>query len=572
MAMDPKRRARIVDAAAELFATNGVVNVGRHDIARAAGVTMRSVNAVGEHRVDLLREAVELLPDGPLAEALREHAGNAVHAGAMSTLLSAAHEVLGDPSAAWDPVELQALIVSPYDDALRGLMGARVERRWVAARELLRQLEIVGDQAGEEAAVLHLLAVGVGIAALAPVVPKAHDTNAWTALSARIIESLSEYQPEVDADPGMSHHLETRVWRARLTLPTGAGAIAHLTRVLSMMDVSPVTMTTAPVGKEGRESLVDLILRSSDHMTRAMVADALRTVGRDVVVGRGEADDGEDVAARVLELSTRLLAHPELAPRAAAELLLADSWEVVDASEGDDSSPQAVRLQWTVDEHVVVRRSSAPFTAGEYARASALLGLMDAVTVARGTKSFGWRDTLADGTEIVTRLARPEDTADVESLHSRCSTDSLFQRYFTPKNTWREENLRRISGGHRGITLIVEAHDSDVIAIGNAFPLTPDESQDLHVVAQGEIALLVDDAWHGRGIGRLLLRHLAESAPRLGFDYLVAFVLEDNGAMRSLLDPDVWQARPAPDLGASALAFYAPVSSINEVREPSSLE
>ncbi|MDA2988552.1 MAG: GNAT family N-acetyltransferase [Actinomycetota bacterium] len=556
-----RSRERIIAAAAELFAQFGVVNVSRHDIAKAADVNLRSVSAVGEHRSDLLREVVERLPETPVADALRKQAEDPTTS-AMTTLLSAAQQALGDPTNAWEARELQALTAAPYDEPLRALVGSRVERRWAAVREVLRQLRITtGSTADEEAAVLHVLAVGVGLAVLSPLIPRAHNTRAWTALTARIIEALAA-DGDLEVVPP---HASARVWRARVSVANSPSAIAHLTRMLSLLDVSVMSLTATVIGDDRDRALVDLILTSSDTITRTLIIDALRSVGTDVVVGRGEGSDTEDVAARVLELSTRLLAHPEYAPQAAADLLLADSWEVVDASVGEDSSAHTARLQWTVDQHVIVRRSAAPFTAGEYARASALLELLDAVTVARGTRGFGWRDSLRDGTEIVTRLARPEDTAAVEALHSRCSQESLLHRYFTPKNSWREENLRRISGGHRGMTLVVTESDAsrteDVIAIGNAFPLGPNDP------SVGEIALLVEDSWHGKGIGRLLLAHLMEAAPRLGFAEVVAYVLGGNDAMSALLatpdstPPGKWTSETANDLSSGSRAYRLQLST-----------
>lgn len=555
-----QRRERIIAAAADLFAQFGVVNVSRHDIAKAADVNLRSVAAVGEHRSDLLREVVERLPEAPVADAMRKQAEDPTTS-AMAALLSAAQQALGDPTNAWDARELQALTAAPYDEPLRALVGARVERRWAAVREVLRQLQITaGSTTDEEAAVLHVLAVGVGLAVLTPIIPRAHNTRAWTALTARIIEALA-----ADGDSEvLPPHASARVWRARVSVANSPSAIAHLTRILSLLDVSVMSLTATVIGDDRDRSLVDLILTSSDTITRTLIIDALRSVGTDVVVGRGEGSDTEDVAARVLELSTRLLAHPDYAPQAAADLLLADSWEVVDASVGEDSSAHTARLQWSVDQHVIVRRFAAPFTAGEYARASALLELLDAVTVARGTTGFGWRDSLAEGTEIITRLARPEDTAAVEALHGRCSQESLLHRYFTPKNTWREENLRRISGGHRGMTLVVTEGDAsngeNVVAIGNAFPLGP------HDLTVGEIALLVEDSWHGKGIGRLLLAHLLEAAPRLGFTEVVAYVLGGNDAMSALLPtPDStptgkWVSEPANDLSSGSRAYRLDLS------------
>ena len=556
-----QRRERIIAAAAELFAQFGVVNVSRHDIAKAADVNLRSVIAVGEHRSDLLREVVERLPEAPVADAMRKQAEDPTIS-AMATLLSAAQQALGDPTNAWEARELQALTAAPYDEPLRALVGSRVEQRWAAVREVLRQLRITtGSTADEEAAVLHVLAVGVGLAVLSPIIPRAHNTRAWTALTARIIEALAA-DGDLEVVPP---HASARVWRARVSVANSPSAIAHLTRMLSLLDVSVMSLTSTVIGDDRDRALVDLILTSSDTITRTLIIDALRSVGTDVVVGRGEGSDTEDVAARVLELSTRLLAHPDYAPQAAADLLLADSWEVVDASVGEDSSAHTARLQWTVDQHVIVRRSAAPFTAGEYARASALLELLDAVTVARGTPGFGWRDSLRDGTEIVTRLARPEDTAAVEALHSRCSQESLLHRYFTPKNSWREENLRRISGGHRGMTLVVTESDAsraeNVIAIGNAFPLGPDDP------SVGEIALLVEDSWHGKGIGRLLLAHLMEAAPRLGFAEVVAYVLGGNDAMSALLatpestPPGKWTSETANDLSSGSRAYRLQLST-----------
>src|SRR5210317_933231 len=106
--MDAARRERIVAAAAELFAEHGAINTSRHDIANGADVSLRSVNAVGEHRVDLLREVLERLPEPPVAESMRRQADDP-DSPAMATLLEAARDVLGDPTRAWDSRELQAM-------------------------------------------------------------------------------------------------------------------------------------------------------------------------------------------------------------------------------------------------------------------------------------------------------------------------------------------------------------------------------------------------------------------------------------------------------------------------------
>ncbi|MDI1289867.1 MAG: hypothetical protein PSX37_07975, partial [bacterium] len=70
MAVDPDKRDRVVEAAAEVFAERGAIGAGRRDVARRADLPLRTVSAVGRHRVDLLRLALDGLPFPPVAENL----------------------------------------------------------------------------------------------------------------------------------------------------------------------------------------------------------------------------------------------------------------------------------------------------------------------------------------------------------------------------------------------------------------------------------------------------------------------------------------------------------------------
>jgi RimJ/RimL family protein N-acetyltransferase len=180
--------------------------------------------------------------------------------------------------------------------------------------------------------------------------------------------------------------------------------------------------------------------------------------------------------------------------------------------------------------------------------------LVAALSEARGeVDGFGWRENLADGRAVSIRLARPQDTEGVERMHERCSPTSRYQRYFTPMNEWREDNLRRISGGHRGATLVVTDVREQVIALGNVFPIGPDEAD------VAEIALLVQDDWHGAGVGLLLTERLIDVARRMGFSQLMAYVLADNRAMRGLLTATghEWEPRADHDLGSSVVCLVA---------------
>jgi RimJ/RimL family protein N-acetyltransferase len=120
-------------------------------------------------------------------------------------------------------------------------------------------------------------------------------------------------------------------------------------------------------------------------------------------------------------------------------------------------------------------------------------------------------------------------------------------------NEWRQDNLRRISGGHRGATLVVTSDDEEVIALGNVFPAGPQEDD------RAEIAVIVEDDWHGRGVGRLLMTRLVDVARRMGFRELVAYVLADNAPMFALLAATglSWQPGIDHDLGSTVVALTA---------------
>ena len=545
--VDPQERERILAAAAEVFSDRSIARGGKAAVARQAHVDTSEVTAVGTHRVDLLRQVVASLPFPPVAERLALQATAPVEP-AIQALLHAARDVLGDPATAWDPLELQALAVAPYDDELKAVVQDRLSRRWDAAIELVRQLHgpaAEGTAVDDDAATLHLIAVGLGLALLSPLSKQWSDVRSWTALTARLLEAVSA----VDMDTVPIG--DERTWRARVAVPASPSVMARMARVMSMIGVNVDMLFTEPVS-DGRQ-IVHLILKSSPEVDRATVYQALSSVGEDTIVARGVSDDTNDIATRVLQLSARLAADPSLAPRGAADLVLADAWEVLPASQGRDASPLVMRLQWTLDHHVVLYRMKAPFTSYEQHRASALLNLVAALAEARGDEQFGWREILPDGETVIVRLARPEDASGVERMHERSSEASRYERYFMPMTEWREDNLRRISGEHRGGTLVVTDLADEIIALGNVFPSGPDET------ASAEIALIVEDAWQGRGIGRRLLAHLIDVARRLGFTRLVAYVLAENRGMRGLLESSDlgWRTTSDHDFGSTVACYVA---------------
>jgi RimJ/RimL family protein N-acetyltransferase len=248
-------------------------------------------------------------------------------------------------------------------------------------------------------------------------------------------------------------------------------------------------------------------------------------------VTEGSLDDGLDLPTRIMDGATELVTNPGFAPQAAAMLVEADHFEVSDAVEGQDDAADILRLQWTADQHVVLQRDWAPFARAEKSRASALLRLAAAISSVTGdTEALGWVEPIKGGGTVWIRLAHPGDADAVAAMHERCSEQSRVHRYFTEVGEWRDINLRRITGGHRGATLVVMSEEGDIIGLGNVFPNSPDDGH------TAEIAMIVEDAYQGRGVGTRLQRRMLALAQRLGFTEVVATVLAENSGMLHVLE------------------------------------
>lgn len=513
---------------------------------------------LAERLAERLVPVVQGLPFPPVAEAFQHQAAQADEP-PVELILSAAREILTTPAAAWSEEELWSLALADRDVDLQAAVRQRIGQRWTAVVEVMRQLRGTGHvdpTVDDSAAALHALAVGLGLSMLTRTGGTSVEPRAWEALAARLIDALAAANPLVMPMPGPA-----RTWRGRVTIPGQPTALARLLRVLALLDVRVISLFTLAQGAD--EQLVEMIMRAPDSVQRATIAQALDSVGTPAtqgtasgaIVARGMPADTQDIATRVLLRCATLVLDPDAAPQAAADLVLADSWEVTDAAVGADDSTTVLRLQWTLERHVVLRRRT-PFTRTEADRASALLALVAALAELRGPGvGFGWAERLEDGADAWVRLARPQDAEAVAAMHQRCSQASRYQRYFTPMDSWREVNLRRISGGHRGATLVATDGGTDVVALGNVFPVESGES------ASAEIAVIVEDDWQGRGLGRRMLEHLVDVAEQLGFASVTAYVLAENSGMIRLLESLglPWKRRVDHDFGAAVACLHAPL-------------
>lgn len=135
-------------------------------------------------------------------------------------------------------------------------------------------------------------------------------------------------------------------------------------------------------------------------------------------------------------------------------------------------------------------------------------------------------------------VLRPATVADVEALcamHRRCSPDSRYCRYLVVTKEVGPANVRRLLT--ETATTVAEALDGQLVAMGNV----------CLGGAEAELALLVEDGWHRRGLGVCLACVLAGQAVESGARVLTATVIGTNVAIRQTLAA----AGLAPVIGAA---------------------
>src|SRR4051812_18000243 len=123
-----------------------------------------------------------------------------------------------------------------------------------------------------------------------------------------------------------------------------------------------------------------------------------------------------------------------------------------------------------------------------------------------------------DGARLVVRPIRPADAEALVALHARLSADTIYRRYFGARphlSPTDVDRFTRVDG--RARFALVAMRETDLVAVAR-YEGRPGEST-------AELAVVVDDALHHQGVGRLLLERLVDVAREAGLGVLAADVL-----------------------------------------------
>jgi RimJ/RimL family protein N-acetyltransferase len=140
-----------------------------------------------------------------------------------------------------------------------------------------------------------------------------------------------------------------------------------------------------------------------------------------------------------------------------------------------------------------------------------------------------------DGRPVRLRALRPTDKQALLDLFERLSSDTIYYRFLGVKTRLTRQELVYLTelDFHRKAALVaVLARDGGERIVGVARYACPPHGP----LDRAEIALTVEDAEQGRGIGTLLLDHLMRVARAEGIRLFDAYLLSDNVRTIRLLE------------------------------------
>src|SRR6478672_2416392 len=155
---------------------------------------------------------------------------------------------------------------------------------------------------------------------------------------------------------------------------------------------------------------------------------------------------------------------------------------------------------------------------------------------------------LRDGGTAHLRPIHPSDAAAVEAFHARQSQDSIYMRFFAFKARLSSKELKRFTEvDYRDRVALVITIGGDIIGIGRYDRLDDP--------AEAEVAFNIADAHQGRGIGSILLEHLAAAARENGIRKFSAEVLPENRKMLMVFSDAGYDVKRHFDDGVVSLEF-----------------
>jgi GNAT superfamily N-acetyltransferase len=139
---------------------------------------------------------------------------------------------------------------------------------------------------------------------------------------------------------------------------------------------------------------------------------------------------------------------------------------------------------------------------------------------------------LTSSVQLEIRPIEPSDKAALVAAVEQSSDDAIYHRFLNPHGRLTAAELRYFTEvDHRDHEALIAVDPASGIGVGVARYVRDLERRD-----SAEIAVSVLEAWQGRGVGKALLRRLADRARAENVSRFTALMLADNRPMRRLLE------------------------------------
>jgi GNAT superfamily N-acetyltransferase len=132
-----------------------------------------------------------------------------------------------------------------------------------------------------------------------------------------------------------------------------------------------------------------------------------------------------------------------------------------------------------------------------------------------------------DETQVYFRIATGHDREKLRGMFSRSSPETIYRRFHMPYPEVPEWMVAMMVGAdhHEKESLVAVAEEK---IVGHAMYVRLEND------GEAEMAIVVEDGWQSKGIGKSLLSMLAERAKRRDIEAFTAEVLKTNRRMLGL--------------------------------------
>ncbi|WP_353950280.1 GNAT family N-acetyltransferase [Knoellia sp. S7-12] len=154
---------------------------------------------------------------------------------------------------------------------------------------------------------------------------------------------------------------------------------------------------------------------------------------------------------------------------------------------------------------------------------------------------------LRDGSVGHLRPILPSDEDGLHAFHAKQSEESIYLRFFAPLRRLSDKDVHRFThvDYYDRVALVLTVRD-EIFGIGRYDRTEP---------ASAEVAFNVSDLYQGRGVGSVLLEHLAAIAQEFGITRFTAEVLPQNRKMLTVFSEAGYEVSRKVEDGVVALHF-----------------